>query len=579
MTQVLSNPLRRLARLHGVQLSYVDAEGVRRAARREPLEGVLRALGVDVDSEAGLADQCREAERAEWIRPLPPVVVAWDGVLRDLPLRLPASEARGEASLEIRLEDGGVIHTEFSLSGEAPQGATELDGVAYVRLAPVEQFGIPAGYHQLTLTWPRGQAQSRLLSAPMRVWSHGSETGGSAPSWGAFAPLYALRREDDWGIGDFTSLERTGRWIASLNEPEQRSLLGVLPLQDCFLDEPYAFSPYTPITRLFWNEVFIDPTRAPEWDRCESARAAISERAAVESLEAARSSRIVDYREVARLKTAAIDAMADYLIEEGGSRKDELLAWSRARPEAARYARFRAAAKRAGAGWGAWPAHDFSVEPPQELINREEVERRLYAQWLAESQLRAADAGMQSAGADLYLDMTLGVHPDGFDTWRFHDSFAQGVSTGAPPDALFSGGQNWGFPPLHPTRIRENGHEYWIRAVRAQMSAARVLRIDHVLGLHRLYWIPEGVDARQGVYVRYPAEEMYAVLSIESHRARSRIVGENLGTVPAYINRAMDRHDLARMHVAQFTVDPKRKRPIKAPPSRSLASFNTHDTP
>jgi len=179
---------------------------------------------------------------------------------------------------------------------------------------------------------------------------------------------------------------------------------------------------------------------------------------------------------------------------------------------------------------------------------------------------------------NLYLDFPLGVNPRGNDVRDHPDQFVSGVSAGAPPDAFFPQGQVWGFPPLDPDNIRAHHHEYFRACIANHMARAGVLRIDHVMGLHRLFWVPDGMQAKDGLYVHYPAEELYAVLTIESHRHRCAVVGEDLGTVPRYVPEAMRAHGVRRMFVVQYELkdeDP----PLRDPEAASVASINTHDMP
>ena len=168
--------------------------------------------------------------------------------------------------------------------------------------------------------------------------------------------------------------------------------------------------------------------------------------------------------------------------------------------------------------------------------------------------------------------------PFGFDTWKNPGLFA-GCSTGAPPDPYFTGGQNWGFPPMHPEACREDRYAYFIAALRNHMRHADYLRLDHVMAFHRLFWIPDGGHAGDGVYVRYHAEEVYAILCLESHRNRCRLVGENLGTVPPEVNSALHRHDLCGLYVAQYEMQPSALRALRPVPANCVASVNTHDMP
>ncbi len=196
-----------------------------------------------------------------------------------------------------------------------------------------------------------------------------------------------------------------------------------------------------------------------------------------------------------------------------------------------------------------------------------------------EEQFEAVSRRFRGKGVALYLDLPLGANHDSYDVWRYRDLFAADASAGAPPDDFFTQGQDWGFPPLHPARIREEGFGYFRACVGGQLRHAGILRIDHVMGLHRFFWVPRGMTAREGTYVRYPAEELYAVLCLESHRHRASIVGEDLGTVPSYVRRAMARHGLSRMYVVQFGLSPDPERALDSVPKDSVACLNTHDMP
>ncbi len=203
----------------------------------------------------------------------------------------------------------------------------------------------------------------------------------------------------------------------------------------------------------------------------------------------------------------------------------------------------------------------------------------LYVQWLAHEQMASLTNHAARHGVRLYLDLPLGVHRAGYDCWRHQDLFALRASGGAPPDPVFTLGQDWQFAPLHPERSRAQGHAYVIDYLRHHLERTGMLRIDHVMGLHRLYWVPEGLPASQGAYVSYPADELYAILSLESHRYGATIAGENLGTVPPEVNRRLKRHNLCELFVAQYEHQPYPKRSMRRVPARAVASLNTHDMP
>ncbi len=196
---------------------------------------------------------------------------------------------------------------------------------------------------------------------------------------------------------------------------------------------------------------------------------------------------------------------------------------------------------------------------------------------LADQQLRELAIGSSSSRPGLYLDLPLGVHPHGYDVWTQRELFVPGVSVGAPPDSFFTGGQNWGIPPLQPEMIREQGYRYPIAVIQHHLKYAGFLRIDHVMGLHRMFCIPRGMKPEQGVYVHYNTEELYALLCLESHRHRATLIGENLGTVPASINSAMTRHNIQSMYVVQYELNSNSHTVLRTASPDSLASMNTHD--
>jgi 4-alpha-glucanotransferase len=273
------------------------------------------------------------------------------------------------------------------------------------------------------------------------------------------------------------------------------------------------------------------------------------------------------------------------------------------RPEAEDYAKFRAACEKAKTPWRTWAANPlssrrgegqgeecssspgltFKVEDyGKPTLSRRDYDDKaknfhLYIQWIAQQQMDRVLAGCRERNVKFYLDLPLGVNPDGYDAWRYHDFFAAETSAGAPPDSFFTKGQDWGFAPLHPRRIRELHYTYVIDYLRFQMRHTGLLRIDHVMGLHRLWWVPCGYPASAGAYVRYRADELYAILSVESHLHRTMLVGENLGTVPPEVNKAMDRHGVRRMYVLQY--EQPMKGPLQEPERQVVAGVNTHDMP
>lgn len=538
--------LHRLARLYGVQPTYVDAAGVRRISPPETILALLRGLGASVARVADLPDALRETRGRMWSEVVPPVVVAWDGGPLTADLRVPAGTDR--VRWELTLENGEARSGASVLD---VRGHADVDGTAFVRGRVVVPGALPPGYHRLAVEVSRRTIGAVVVSAPLHAYPPEER------AWGVFLPLYSLRTAR--GGATFTGLRELAEWVGGLGG----RLIGTLPLLAAFLDAPFDPSPYAPASRLFWNEFYVDPSAAPEFRRCPEARDAL----------AAPTTEFVDYRREAAARRRAIGALARCFSAERGERTEAFDRFLATRPRLLDYARFRAAGERFGAGWPRWPepARSGTLRPSD--YDDAAAHAHLYAQWLAEEQLAEA---ARASPVRLYLDLPLGVHPDGYDVWRERDLFATEVTAGAPPDAFFIQGQNWGFPPLHPAGARRRGYGYLIDVLRHHLAHAGVLRVDHVMGLHRLFWIPRGAASRDGAYVRYHADELYAIITLESHRHQAAIAGEDLGTVPPVVRAAMQRHGVQRSYVLPFEVGSGGPNP---PPRASVAALDTHDTP
>jgi 4-alpha-glucanotransferase len=549
-TAGLTRDLRSLARLCGIQSSYTGQDGRRVKASLESLLAAVRAFGMPVEDlpDVPAALDARMAELTE--RALPPVIVAWDGRMPAVAIGLPASRS---GDLELVLESGEIAERRRLQGGDGRSIRFETT--------------LPLGYHGLRLEAGPTEASALVIAAPERA------PAAAGRSWGVFMPLYALRTARDWGVGDLTDLGDVTDWVAGLGG----DVVATLPLLASFLDEPFEPSPYSPASRLFWNELYLDVTEVPELERSPEARQALSSPAHREAIERLRAAGYVDYRAAMAAKRAVLEPMSRAIFDGPSPRRDELEAFVKADPSLADYAAFRAACERTRTVWSAWPEPDRSGRLAPEPADEPARRYHQYVQWLAGQQIASADARARAAGAGLYFDAPLGVNPEGYDVWRERDAFALGASAGAPPDPFFTSGQDWGFHPLHPERIRDQGYRYPIACLRHLLRHARVLRLDHVMGLHRLYWIPRGVPSTHGVYVRYAAEELYAIVCLEAHRVGTVVVGEDLGVVPDYVRPAMARHEFHRTYVLPWELTNDPAAALRPAPSNAFASLNTHD--
>ncbi|MDX2342702.1 MAG: 4-alpha-glucanotransferase [Acidimicrobiia bacterium] len=438
-----------------------------------------------------------------------PVLVAWDGHLPAVQLGRPTT------SVYLVTEQGDEIPVQVK-----------------ERTLSISST-LPLGYHELRLEGI--DRKTLVISAP----SQAHEVPRN--KLGLLAPAYSMRSADcDTGIGNFGHLQQ----LADTALITGAHIVGTLPLVATFPDQP---SPYSPASRRAWNELLIDLRAAPGWEG---------------ELSTSDDDPLwVNYDKAGARIAGALAAYVE-ATHDVPQIRNQVAHFAASNPEMARYSAFRATCDRYGRNWRAWPDNPHP--------SRSRVDYHLTAQWLAAEQLGNLGRRLGDRGQYLYLDLPIGCNPDGFDIWDQPDLYAA-ASVGAPPDSLFLGGQDWGLPATIPTQSRLDGHGAYIKAVRHQLSVAGLLRIDHVMGLHRMWWVPHGLSATDGAYVMQPTEEMFAIVCLESFRAQAGVVGENLGTVPRAISAALETHRLVGMKVAQDG--------LKEPSSNDLIALSTHDTP
>jgi 4-alpha-glucanotransferase len=567
-----THQLHELATLYGVQLNYWDVTGKQVWASDDGLLRALQALGASLVRLADVPGALRYRRRELWERPLEPVAVCWDGYPPELLFRCPAADLTRTYQCRLALESGQT-YTWTMKPGDLPgDGDIELDGRRYTarRLHLIGPY--PLGYHKLTIDCGGRSAECTLIAAPVRPAE--PQAGRHGKTWGLFVPLYALHGARSWGAGDFGDLEELVSWV----QGQGGGMAATLPLLAAFLDEPFEPSPYSPASRLFWNEFYLNVERIPEFRNSPKAQALLASREFQDGIAALRRAPLVDYRAQMALKRRVLEECARALAADAGGRRAARDKYLADHPEVRDYAVFRAVGDKRKAAWQTWPAslRDGTVAPDD--YDPAVADYHAYVQWLADEQLQGLAAKARVNGPGLYLDLPLGVNSSGYDTWRYRTAFAPDTAAGAPPDPFFAKGQNWGFPPLHPERVRAGGYPYVRAFLHHHMKLAGVLRIDHMMGLHRLYWIPHGVGAQDGVYVSYRAEELYAVFLLEAHRHGTVLVGEDLGTVPEEVPPMMARHNIHRMYVLQYQAQPRQDALSPIFPG-AVASINTHDMP
>lgn len=410
--------------------------------------------------------------------------------------------------------------------------------------------------------------------------------------WGLSVQLYGLRSRRNWGIGDFTDLA----WLVEMVASVGGAFVGLNPLHALFPDDPSRISPYSPSHRAFLNVLYIDVEAVPEFAACETIRCRVTSAEFQSRIAALRDRPLVDYPAVARHKLAVLRDLFDFQRGRDAPCLEDFARW-RADQGAAleRFSLFEALqahfrARDPGCwGWPAWPAEyhdpDSSAVAAFAQEHAREVDWHAWLQWLADSQLAAVARRARECGMaiGLYRDLAVGAHPGGAEVWQWQDVFAignGGAHTGAPPDELNLLGQDWGLPPLIPHRLRQAAYAPFIEVLRANMRHAGALRIDHVMGLMRLFWVPADTPATEGAYVHYPFDTLLGLVARASSDNACMVIGEDLGTVPDGFRERLFQTGVLSYQPLIFARYPDGNFRLPADmPRQALVAASTHDLP
>lgn len=572
--------LARLAARLGVVSEYVDQTGRERRVTADGTRvALLAAMGVDASDESTARAALRALLVAEAERVLDPVCVLCAGETAVTP-RLPGGAGAADWSLVLRTEDGA----EHPMQGRVRRGA---DGGARIPLPPA----LPTGYHDLTLTLgtPGGDrvARQRLIVVPHGCPAPATVLGGER-AIGITANLYSVRSATNWGAGDLGDL----RALLAYAREVGAAFVGVNPLH-AVRNRGSDISPYSPVSRLFRSVLYLDVAAIPELADATAVREHVESAPFQRDLQRLRDARHLDYGAVMALKRPVLEALHAVFVGAGAG-SDRHVAYVRYCAAQGRalddFATFCALEEALDPertrGWRGWPAayHDSAGAAVARFreTHARAVDLHRWLQFELDRQLGDAAGLARAAGLPIgvYQDLAIGTAPDGSDTWAFPDLFARGVALGAPPDPLAAEGQNWGLPPLDPHRLRETGYAYWVTLLRSALRHAGALRIDHVLGLFRQFWIPEGRSGAEGAYVRFPADDLLGIVALESTRAGAIVVGEDLGTVPPEVPVGLARWGLLSSRVLYFARDARGELDHASTyPRMALATANTHDLP
>jgi 4-alpha-glucanotransferase len=571
----LAGSLVELARRYGVAATYDDWTGGHRVVSKSTLVSVLAALGVAAATEDDRQAALAALDQDHWRRTLPPTVVTRTGRATSFWVHVTHGDAVGGW---IRLEDGTVRTGLRQLENNTPP--YELDGRSIGEATFELPADLPIGYHRLHVDAGGVDAEAALIVSPDMAKLPAALGGGR--TWGLATQLYSVRSEKSWGIGDLTDLTDLAVWSASRYGA---GFILVNPLHAAAPAAPMEPSPYLPTSRRFVNPIYLRVEAIPEFayvgDRGELRKARSVAQAR------AKKSRLIDRDSVWKIKRAALRAV--YRVKRSAGRD---LAYAAYRAREGRnlddFAIWCALAEKYGNDWHQWP--EELRHPRGDAVTAfaakraDAVDFHRWLQWQLDDQLTGAQATAVQAGMALGVmhDLAVGVDPNGADAWALQDVLALGVSVGAPPDEYNQLGQDWSQPPWRPDRLIEQGYEPFRALVNSVLRHAGGIRIDHIIGLFRLWWIPKGAAPTEGTYVRYDHEALIGIVALEAYRSGAVVVGEDLGTVEPWVRDYLAERGLLGTSILWFELD-RDGSGGPLPPRKwreySLSSVTTHDLP
>ena len=561
-----------LARAYGVALEYWDQSGVQRRVPHGTVAAVLRALGADPSDEQSVDRSLRDRSLRDWRRMLPPVVIGVEGRYSHVCAHVPHGTP---LRVWIECEDGTVIEPAQSNRWIDPR---DVDGVLTGEATFVIPADLPLGWHTIHARGEDCAAQCPLVVTPLRI--DPPALRGGARFWGLMAQIYSVRSRRSWGIGDLADLADLVSWSGHALGAD---FLLVNPLHSAAPMTPMIPSPYLPVTRRFPNPLYLRVEDIPEYAYLPS-----RDRKAIRRLSKPLrklTGELLDRDAAWSAKSEALDivrrvpltrgrqALYDGFVEREGQGLIDFATWC-------------AVAEQYGMRTPDWPVGLRHPRDESVAIWRAEhadrVERHLWLQWLLDEQLArtqsvATQVGM---GAGVIHDLAVGVSGDGADAWALQDVLASGVSVGAPPDMYNQKGQDWAQPPWSPTALAEAAYVPYRDMLRTLLRHAGGIRVDHILGLFRQWWIPHGRPADEGTFVAFDHEALVGILALEAHRAGAVVIGEDLGTVEPWVQDVLRDRGLLGTSILWFErweggalKQPEQWRPDV------LASVAVHDLP
>jgi 4-alpha-glucanotransferase len=587
----LNKQLNQLAALVGIQPGYTDNSGNQVQTSDRSRDALLGAMGYQLDDAQQTEQDIIRLRDSQWLQVVPPVAMI-NAEDAQYSLYLTTDETLGKARIywKITTETGEQIKQTVRLSELAIAEQNTIGDTTYQR----KRLDIPKlaeGYHSIEIEIADQHHNCELIVAPKTCY--GPQDAADFKMWGFAAQLYSLKKDNGWGIGDYSDLTN----IVGKAAAQGASVIGLNPLHPLYPGNPAHRSPYSPTSRCFLNTLYIDVTKVPNFDDCKPVRTLVNSFEFKQKLNGLDSSEHIDYLETAACKYQVLDLLYSHFHRNHIKKKSELSQQFDAFKlemgfELERFATFDALYEHFrkkdfnAYSWTDWP--ERYQDPDSDFVqkfkarNSRRIDYFMYLQWLADNQLgdaaQAADDSDMAIG--LYLDLAVGCDGGGAEVWGDKDAYVAGVGVGAPPDMLNPMGQNWGLTPINPVALKAKAYQPLISALRSNMRYAGALRIDHVFGLMRQYWVGPGLEATQGAYVTFPLDDILRVIALESRRAKCVVVGEDLGTTPEGFGEIMAQSGLLSYKVLYFErwESGLFQRPDTYP-EQSMVTVSTHDMP
>ncbi len=554
----VSRSLEQLARSYQVATSYIDQAGITKKIGKKTLVAVLAAMGVDASTSTACEKSLKAQEDQQWTRVVDPTIVLTRSQVRDdhiFHIYLPVDS---QTSVWIDLEDGGRRHDVRVDFKDA-----DIRTIGRQRIAKRRCYlpkDLPLGWHKLTVgaggdTSAESRRSATLIVTPNRLDT--SDPFMNRPAWGLAAQLYTLRSRESWGLGDLADLTEIATWSAVKAGGD---FVLVNPLHAAAPVAPIDPSPYLPVTRRFQNPIYLRPEAILEYEYLSAANKAELEQMAKESRERDLTSDLLDRDLVWEAKLAALELIHEVPLSPARQALFERYAYQE-NPGLRDFASWVALAEEYGAAWDEWPTElqdQHSPEVEKELDRLQpRVQFHMWVQWVLDQQMSEAQSAAKHGGMRVGImhDLAVGVHCYGSDTWIYGDVVARGITVGAPPDSFNQVGQNWNQPPPRPDMLEQTGYAMFRDMLRTLLRNSGGLRIDHILGMFRLWWIPEGEKASEGTYVSYNYQALINILVLEAQRAGAVIVGEDLGTVEPWVREVLANKGILGTNILWFERD------------------------